>query len=57
MPAQGGNPDLTVEEFSRAVAHMGRSVGGDWQDPGPAMLTEIEREIVLRRQQLAEKPH
>lgn len=55
MPPQGGNPDLTLEEFSRAVAHMGRSVGADWQDPTPAMLQAIHEEIVARRGELAEK--
>lgn len=57
MPPQGGNPNLTLEEFSRAVAFMGRGVGSDWQDPTAEMLAEIENEIVVRRKELAEKPH
>lgn len=57
MPPQGGNPNLSLEEFSRAVAHMGRGVGVDWEDPDAAMLDEIRKEIVARRQELAKENH
>jgi len=55
MPPQGGNPALSLEEFSRAVAYMGRAVGAGWQAPDAAMLEAIEREVVLRREEMAEK--
>lgn len=55
MPPQGGNPDLRLEEFARAVTYMGRGVGADWPDPDAEMLEEIREEIVLRRHELAEK--
>ena len=57
MPPQGGNPNLSLVEFSRGVTYMGRGVGADWQYPDAAMLAEIEKEIVLRRKELAEKTH
>lgn len=44
MPAQGGDSKLSLEEFSRAVAWMARSAGGDWQDPDAAMMQRIRRE-------------
>jgi cytochrome c5 len=44
MPAKGGRPDLSLEEFSRATAFMARAAGGNWQDPDPAMLTRIRAE-------------
>ena len=56
MPPQGGNPNLTLQEFSRAVTHMARGAGADWQDPDAAMLQEIQQEILLRRKELAGKP-
>jgi len=57
MPPQGGNPNLSLEEFSRAVAHMGRGVGVDWADPTPEMLDAIREEIFARRKELAKEDH
>ena len=48
MPAQGGDSSLSLEEFSRAVAWMVRSAGGDWQDPNAAMMQKIRQEAVKR---------
>ncbi len=48
MPAQGGDSSLSLEEFSRAVAWMARSAGGDWQDPNAAMMQKIRQEAVKR---------
>jgi cytochrome c5 len=48
MPPKGGRPDLSLEEFARATAHMARSAGGDWQDPDEAMLEAIREEEVKR---------
>lgn len=44
MPAQGGAPRLSLEEFARAVAWMARESGGTWQDPDAAMLQAIRKE-------------
>jgi len=41
MPAKGGNPDLTLVEFARAVAFMTRHAGSDWKDPDPALMRKI----------------
>jgi len=57
MPAQGGNPTLSLDEFGRAVAYMGRGVGADWQDPDADMLTAIEQEVEARRKELAATNH
>ncbi len=42
MPAKGGKPDLALEEFARAVAHMARAAGARWQDPNAAMMKQIQ---------------
>lgn len=55
MPAQGGQPDLALAEFARAVAYMARSAGGDWADPDEEMLEQIERRIAKRRAKLKAK--
>lgn len=46
MPARGGEPDLRLEEFGRAVAYMARGVGADWHDPDrdPEMMARIRAE-------------
>ncbi len=53
MPPKGGNPGLTLEEFSRAVVYMARGTGADWQDPDPAMLHEIREEVAERKRALS----
>jgi len=44
MPARGGSPNLSLEEFSRAVAYMARAAGGTWKDPDAKMLAGIQAE-------------
>jgi len=44
MPAKGGNPNLSLEEFSRAAAYMARAAGGNWKDPDAKMLAAIQAE-------------
>lgn len=44
MPPRGGDPNLSLEEFARAVAYMARSAGADWKDPDDEMLEEIREE-------------
>lgn len=48
MPPRGGRADLSLEEFARAVAHMARAAGGDWQDPDADMLARIRAEVKKR---------
>ncbi len=56
MPPKGGQPDLTLDEFARAVAWMARSSGVQWQDPDAAMLTAIREEEKKRIEELGKKP-
>lgn len=44
MPPKGGNPNLSQEEFARAVAYMARAAGGTWKDPDAKMLEKIKAE-------------
>ena len=44
MPPKGGRADLSLEEFSRAVAYMARASGGNWKDPDAAMMKRIQAE-------------
>jgi cytochrome c5 len=55
MPPKGGRPDLSLEEFARAVAYMARAAGGDWKDPDAAMLARIRAEEKKRIEQLKHK--
>jgi cytochrome c5 len=52
MPPRGGQWDLPLQDFARAVAYMARAGGADWQDPDAAMLARIEAEITKRRAEL-----
>lgn len=46
MPPRGGNPDLRLEEFGRAVAYMARAAGANWKDPDhdPELMARIRSE-------------
>ena len=48
MPAKGGEPDLALEEFARAVAWMARGAGADWQDPDVRMMRTVRKEAEKR---------
>jgi cytochrome c5 len=48
MPAKGGNPDIKLAEFARAVAYMASNAGGSWPDPDAAMLRRIAKEAEER---------
>ena len=48
MPPRGGSPNLSQEEFARAVAYMVRAAGGNWQDPDAKMLGRIKAEEIDR---------
>ena len=63
MPAQGGAPGLSLEEFARAVAWMARQSGGNWSDPDTQTLQAIRKEArdrlqkdFSRRQKLLAEP-
>ncbi|MBY0265489.1 MAG: c-type cytochrome [Burkholderiales bacterium] len=55
MPPKGGNPNLSLEDFSKAVAFMANSAGGKWQDPDAKMLSAIQAEEKKRIASLAKK--
>lgn len=58
MPARGGKPDLTLDQFAQAVVHMANKSGANWKDADPAMLLAIEKETqrrLQRRQKQAQK--
>lgn len=52
MPARGGNPSLSIEEFSRAAAYMARAAGGNWKDPDSKTLAAIHLEVNKRVESL-----
>lgn len=56
MPAKGGNPNLTVEGFSDAVAYMVNKAGGNWKSPDAKTLAAINKEIEARKASLNKKP-
>ncbi len=55
MPPRGGHPDLSLEEFARAVADMSSAAGSQWKDPSnnPKLMAEIRSEISKRERSLA----
>lgn len=55
MPPKGGRPELSLEEFARAVAFMSREAGGKWQDPDAKMMEKIRHEEKLRHESLKHK--
>jgi cytochrome c5 len=48
MPARGGTTNLSLADFSRAVAYMARASGANWKDPDSKVLLEIVREADKR---------
>lgn len=53
MPPKGGRDDLTLTEFSNAVAYMARASGGTWKDVDAAMFRRIEAAVKKRQAQQA----
>lgn len=53
MPAKGGKPDLSVEDFAAAVVQMVNASGGKWSEPDAKGLAAIRTEIVKREKELA----
>jgi len=48
MPPRGGSTELTLAEFSRAVAFMVRGSGGNWKDPDLKLMKAIAGEADKR---------
>ncbi|MCE9640964.1 MAG: c-type cytochrome [Betaproteobacteria bacterium] len=42
MPPKGGNPNLALDEFARAVAFMAGAAGANWKDPDAALLDRLK---------------
>jgi cytochrome c5 len=55
MPPKGGNPNLSIEGFSDAVAYMANKAGGNWKSPDAKMLVAINKEIEARKAGLIQK--
>ena len=55
MPPRGGKADLSLEDFSRAAAYMGRAGGANWKDPDAAMLANIQKRVKSRLDATAAK--
>ena len=55
MPPKGGNPNLSIEGFSDAVAYMANKAGGNWNSPDPKMLVAINKEIESRKAGMNQK--
>jgi mono/diheme cytochrome c family protein len=52
MPAKGGKPDLSVQDFAASVVYIVNQSGGSWQNPDASTLKKIDAEIVRRQAQL-----
>jgi cytochrome c5 len=55
MPAKGGKPDLSIEDFADAVIYMVNNSGGKWGSPDAKMLAAIRTEIEKREKAIATK--
>lgn len=55
MPAKGGNPNLSIEQFSDAVVYMANKSGGNWKSPDTNTLAAINKEIEARKAKLNKK--
>jgi cytochrome c5 len=55
MPAKGGKPDLSIEDFSDSVVYMVNKAGGNWKSPDAKTLAAINQEIEERKKKLAKK--
>lgn len=45
MPAKGGKPDLSVNDFAAALVYMVNQSGGAWTNPDSKTLDRINAEI------------
>lgn len=44
MPPRGGNPNLSQEDFAKAVVFMANAGGAKWSDPDAKMMAAIQAE-------------
>lgn len=51
MPAKGGKPDLSIEDFSAAVIYMANQAGADWKALNQTEHQKIARKLEKSRQQ------
>ena len=52
MPPKGGQPNLSLEDFSAAVVYMANQSGGNWSLPSENQLAQINQEISRRKKGL-----
>lgn len=45
MPAQGGRPDLKLEDFSEALIYMINNSGGKWESPTEKEYIQIRKKV------------
>ena len=55
MPPKGGNPNLSIEEFSDALVYMVNNSGGNWKSPNSQTITAINKEVESRKAGLNKK--
>lgn len=48
MPARGGNADVSLSEFAKAVAFMANGSGAGWKDPDAKLLAKTAGEANKR---------
>jgi mono/diheme cytochrome c family protein len=56
MPPKGGNPNLSIEQFSDALVYMVNKSGGNWKSPDAKTLVAINKEIEARKAGSNNKP-
>lgn len=55
MPPKGGDPNLSLEDFAKAVAYMARAAGANWKDPDAALMKRIEAAVARAQAARAQK--
>jgi cytochrome c5 len=55
MPARGGSPNLSQQDFANAVVYMANASGGKWKDPDAKLMTAIQAEEKKRIAELKTK--
>ena len=45
MPAKGGKPDLSIEDFSAAAVYMANEAGANWQIPNENEYQRMKRKL------------
>lgn len=55
MPARGGSPNLSQQDFAKAVVYMANAAGGKWKEPDAKLMTAIQAEEKKRIAELKAK--